>query len=175
MTVLVKLRQKYRKTPLNLFFVELLIILLFMSISGAVILNMFVTADRKAVRNALYEQALTDVQSFSEVYALTGNLKASADRVYGAECLTPGADGSFTVVLDEDNRPLITEEGRNTYGRLSVTLYEDEKKTAAGRYSEVEIIVFRKDGTADADMIIRQRCSAYIPSFAAENGGGNDA
>lgn len=155
--------------------VELLITVLFMSIAGAVILNMFVMADRKAVRNAAFERALTDVQSFSEVYGLTGDLKASADRVYGAGCLTEGADGSYTVVLDEKNRPLVTEDGRSSYGRLRVTLWESGETTGAGRYSKVDIVVFRTADSSAAELMIQQSCSAYIPSFAAENGGGSDA
>ena len=173
MRELLRMKQKYRKTPMNLFFIELLIVLLFMTFAGAIVLNMFVMADRKAVRSAVYEQALTDVQSFSEIYALTGDLKASADRVYGRECLTAGADGSFTAVLDEDNKPLITPEGREAYGRLTVRFSETAEETVCGRYSEVEILVFRTE--SKADMIIEQTCSAYIPSFAAGNGGSGDA
>ncbi len=158
---------------MNLFFVELLIVLLFLSIGGAVVLNMFVTADRKAVKSARYEQALTDVQSFSEVYALTGDIDASADKVYGVGAATVGADGSRTIVLDEDSKPLVTPEGREAYGRVTVQLFETAEETVCGRYSEAEILVFETGNTAD--MLIEQKCSAYIPSFAAGNGGGNDA
>ncbi len=160
---------------MNLFFVELLVVLAFFSISGAVILRMFVAADRNAVRSAAIEGAMLDVQSFSEVYAVTGDMKKAADRVYGAECLVAGADGSRTVVLDENGKPLITNEGREAYGRIWVQLYETVERTDAGRYSETEVAVFMR--TTEAEEIYRHTCSAYIPSFAEineENGGGED-
>ena len=173
MTGLTKLKQKYRKTPMNLFFIELLTVLLFLSIGGAIVLNMFVMADRKAIRSARYEQALTDVQSFSEIYALTGDINASADRVFGPGCMTEGADGGLTIVLDDGSKPLITPEGRETYGRITIRFFETAEETACGRYSEVGILVFETGNSAE--MIIDQKCSAYMPSFAAENGGGTDA
>lgn len=170
-----KLRRKTTKMPMNLFFVELLVVLAFFSVAGAVILRMFVAADRNAVRSAAIESAMLDVQSFSEVYAVTGDMKKAADRVYGAECLITGADGSRTVVLDEKGMPLITNEGREAYGRVWVQFWETTERTDAGKYSETDIAVFLRE--PDVSEIYRQTCSAYIPSFAeddAEEGGASD-
>lgn len=158
---------------MNLFFVELLVVLAFFSVAGAVILRMFVAADRNAVRSAAIEGAMLDVQSFSEIYAVTGDMKQAADRVYGPECLVEGADGGRSVVLDEDGRPLITGDGRSEYGRLWVQFYETAESTPAGKYSETEVTVFLTGNAAEE--IYRHTCSAYIPSFAAQNetnGGG---
>ena len=172
---LLKLKRKTGKIPLNLFFIELLIVLAFFSISGAVILRMFVAADRNAVRSAAIEGAMLDVQSFSEVYAVTGDMKTAADRVYGAECLVTGADGSRTVVLDEKGMPLITIDGRRDYGKVWVHMFETVENTEAGRYSEIEVAVFLTGNGAEE--IYRHTCSAYIPSFAENygmNGGADD-
>jgi len=167
-----KLRRIKKKIPMNLFFVELLVVLAFFSVAAAVILRMFVAADRNAVRAALTEGAMLDVQSFSEMYAMSGDMKKAADTVYGAECLVAGADGSSTVVLDEDGDPLITEDGRRDYGVIWITMYETTENTNAGKYSETLVTVFLKGN--DAQEIYRHTCSAYIPSFAVreeENGG----
>ena len=122
--------------------------------------------------DAAYEKALLDVQSFSEMYGKTGDLKRSADTVYGAECLINGADGSKSVVLDENGHPLITREGRSNYGRVWIQLFETREETSCGRYSEVEVVVFLLTNTLEEAYDCT--CSAYIPSFEAEdaeNGG----
>ena len=72
-------------------------------------------------------------------------------------------------MLDEDGVPLITNEGREKYGKLWITVYETAERTAAGRYSEAEVTVFLRDDRAEE--IYRHTCSAYIPSFAEKNGG----
>ena len=105
---------KTTKHPLNLFFIEIIIALLFFSISGAVIMTVFAGAEKKTRQSEMLEDAIVFAQSVAEVYSLNAN-----------------ADSSIKTVTDE-------------CGALNekITLKKSEQKTnvAAGTLSELTLI-----------------------------------
>lgn len=67
----------------NLFFLEMIIVLLFFSIAAAVILNVFAASDRLAKKSKLTESMTFCAQSLAEIYSETGNLPQTVDELFG--------------------------------------------------------------------------------------------
>ena len=163
--ILKELKRAYRKTPVNLFFLELIIVLLFFSISGAVILKMFATADILEEKNSLSGKAIADAQSVAELYAVTGDMRGAANSIFGEGWFTEGADGGITVCLDETRMPLLTEDVRERYGRVKLILSETRENGKCGELRRLRTRVFLlSDGGRE---IYSQTSSVYIPDFAA--------
>ena len=72
-----------KRLPFNLFFIELLIVLLFFAVSGGVIMNLFASADLVSRKNRASEQLMLRVQAVSEMYAAKGDMYEAADAVFG--------------------------------------------------------------------------------------------
>ena len=163
--ILKGLKRAYRKTPVNLFFLELIIVLLFFSISGAVILKMFATADILEEKNSLSGKAIADAQSVAELYAVTGDMRGAMVKIFGEGWYTEGADGGITICLDEARLPLLTEDVRDRYGRVKLILTETRESGKCGEMCRLRTRVFLlSDGGKE---IYTQESSAYIPDFAA--------
>lgn len=126
-----------KRRPLNLFFAEMIIALLFFSISGAVILKVFSSADMKSRESARLERVIVFAQSFAEAYSESGSVGESARLVLGE--YSAGEE-------------VFLENG-------SVNMRTSEKRTAtgAGELSELTMTF-----TADGEEIYSLTCSAYI-------------
>lgn len=128
-----------KRRPLNLFFAEMIIALLFFSISGAVILKVFSSADMKSRESARLERVIVFAQSFAEAYSESGSVGEAARLVLGE--YSAGEDGA-----------VLLEGG-------SVNMRTSEKRTAtgAGVLSELTMTF-----TADGKEIYSLTCSSYI-------------
>lgn len=71
-----------KRHTVNLFFTELIIALLFFSISGAVIFRVFVSADKKTRESMKKENAIICAQSIAEVYSETADIDKTFDIVF---------------------------------------------------------------------------------------------
>lgn len=67
----------------NLFFLEMIIVLLFFSIAAAVILRSFAASDRLARSSRRLENMAFCAQSAAELYSETGSLGDTADTLFG--------------------------------------------------------------------------------------------
>ncbi|MBR1832530.1 MAG: hypothetical protein IJ784_08870 [Ruminiclostridium sp.] len=138
-----------KRLPFNLFFIELLIVLMFFSVSGAVIMNLFASADIVSRKNRASEQLMLRVQAVSEMYAAKGDMYEAADAVFGrgacVECTkTVEPDdieaedaetkvlNGLSVIYDENLMPLVTPEGRRDYGVIELIMLSQEIKCRAG-------------------------------------------
>lgn len=124
---------------MNLFFAEMIIALLFFSISGAVILKVFSSADMKSRESARLERVIVFAQSFAEVYSESGSVGEAARLVLGN--YSAGEDG------------MVPLEG----GSVNMRTSEKRTPTAAGELSELTMTF-----TADGEEIYSLTCSAYI-------------
>lgn len=106
------------KRPLNLFFIEIIIALLFFSISGAVILSVFAGADRRSHKSELLESVIVFSQSVAEVYAVNGNADETLKTVE-REC--GGLDESIMLSKYEEK----TENSAGTLSKLTLTFTEN--------------------------------------------------
>ena len=168
MTALKRLKGKTKRIPLNLFFIELIIILLFFSISGAVVLKLFASADIIEEKSFLTGHAVMNVQSLSEIYAGTGDMRRASDELFGSGWYTEDPDGVITICLDNEMKPLLTEDARRNYGRVNIVLDETRTKGNCGELCSMtgKVYLLGEGGTE----IYSQVCSAYIPDFERGSG-----
>lgn len=139
-----------KRRPINLFFTELIIALLFFSISGAVILNVFASADRRSRANAEKENAMICAQSIAETYSETGNANEALMTVFSQ---APEFDGDvYTIILDSYCRPA-------SDGKIVMSAVEEREQAVSGVLSKLTISFI-----SDDEEIFSLACSAYIPN-----------
>lgn len=146
-----------KRRSVNLFFTELIIALLFFSISGAVILQVFAAADKKARLSAEKENAMICAQSIAEVYSESGSVETSLKTVFSTDVQYDESDGKYSMKLDDKCRPSID-------GKIDVKLTETRETTLSGELSRLSIL-FTNDGVE----LYSLDCSAYIPSGGGTN------
>ncbi len=135
------------KKPSNLFLVEMIIAMLFFSVSGAVILNVFAAAD----------SAMLCAQSCAEVYSLKGSAEEMAETVFGE--FTARDDGAISIALDESCNP-------SAEGVMTLIIREAEEDSPAGALRTAELVFMRDD-----EELRRFTCSAYVPHLPEKEGG----
>ena len=145
------------KKPSNLFLVEMIIAMLFFSVSGAVILNVFAAADGKMRRSAAGDSAMLCAQSCAEVYSLKGSAEEMAETVFGE--FTARDDGAISIALDESCNP-------SAEGVMTLIIREAEEDSPAGALRTAELVFMRDD-----EELRRFTCSAYVPHLPEKEGG----
>lgn len=93
------IRSDHTGGRLNLFFVEMIIVLLFFGIASAVILGTFAASGEISRESGRLERMSFCAQSAAEIFSETGSLSETAAKLFGIE--TEEAD-SLTVPLDEN-------------------------------------------------------------------------
>lgn len=132
------LKGERSRKPTNLFFIEIIIALLFFSISGAVIMKVFATADNKAHKSALLENVVIAAQSVAELYSVSGDACAAVAEAVGFK----GEDLSSVPIED---------------GRVIMSVSERHEPSAAGELRRLSM-VFLRDGAE----IYSLDCAAYV-------------
>lgn len=120
-----------KRRPINLFFTELIIALLFFSISGAVILKVFASADNKTRMNSQRENAMICAQSIAEVYSESGSAESTFDIVFSGKGSFDDS-GSYNIVLDSLCRPAAD-------GTITLIASEEREKTVSGVMSRLTV------------------------------------
>ena len=147
-----------KRRPVNLFFTELIIALLFFSISGTVILRVFASADKRSRANAEKENAMICAQSIAETYSEIKNAGEALMTVFSQECEFDEGSGVYTIKLDSYCRPAAD-------GIITMSAAEDREKTLAGELSELTVTFSNEEKE-----LFSLVCSAYKP-----DGGDTDA
>lgn len=146
-----------RKRPLNLFFAEMIISLLFFSISGAVILKVFSSADMKSRDSARLERVIITAQSIAEAYSESGDFNKAAELVLGGDLVV---EESITLLAGSTTTTASFENGS-----VSLQAHESSRTMGAGELSDLTMTF-----TADGGEIYSLTCSAYIRSGGESNG-----
>lgn len=145
-----------KRRPINLFFTELIIALLFFSISGAVIIKVFASADNKTRLNSQKEKAMICAQSIAEVFSESGSAESAFGIVFSGEG-SFDENGSFGIVLDNLCRPAAD-------GTIILTASEEREKTVSGVMSRLTVSF----ACGDTELYTLV-CSAYKPDGGDEN------
>lgn len=132
------------RRPINLFLAEIIIALLFFSISGAVILQVFAAADIKSRKSGELESVIICAQTLAEAYSESGNIVTAAKIVWEDPEINT-TDGTNTEIYTAD-------------GKICLNASEQRKKTSAGELCELNM-VFSSDG----EELYALSCSAYLP------------
>ena len=151
MIVLEKMKRKAQLRPANLFFVELMCVLLFFGVSAAVILQVFAAADNKQKLGTLTEKSMICAQSVAECYSVTGDVGETVQLVFGEDAGSV-EDNTLTLMLNSEFKPA-------SDGVVMLKLSEiSETISTAGRLSRLQI-----DFTTGETTLFSLCCSAYIP------------
>ncbi len=122
--------------PANLFFIELLVVLLFFGFSTAVVLRVFTASDKAQYKSDLTEKAVICAQSLAESFSVTGDLSDTVECVFNAR---NDYGKEATVVLGDDF-------GINPDGKITLVLVQRDEETKAGVLSSLEIGFVSKEG-----------------------------
>ncbi len=141
-------KQKIQARRANLFFIELVIALLFFSISAVIILRVFAAADNKQKTAALTEKSIICAQSLAEVYSVSGDVRVTTAEVFG----TVADDSELTLVLDESFS--LADDGAVQLTMRETVISDD----AAGRLSQLQMTF-----SAGETELYALTCSAYMP------------
>lgn len=129
-----------KRKPINLFLVEIIIALLFFSISGAVIMKVFAVADAKSRRSALLEEVMVVAQSIAESYSCNGDANAAVRDAAG-----------IIVYEDLSAVPL-------NGGTVIMSVLESRVASGAGELCGLSI-----EFTMEGSEIYSLNCSTYFP------------
>ncbi len=138
---------------LNLFLLEMIIVLLFFSIASAVILKAFVAADRMSAENIRLERMAFCAQSAAELFSETGGISETAERLFGIDSESFEEATRIDIPLNEDCTYSYMEDAE-IFMTMQVTYSEYE-----GRYKTAHI--FFKD--SDGNMLYEINAASYIP------------
>lgn len=139
------MKNEHSRRPMNLFFIEIIIALLFFSISGAVIMKVFAAADSKTRKSALLEEVVITAQSIAELYSCDGDADAAVRESVG----NVGYDDLSAVALKD--------------GRVVLSVSERREPSGAGELRRLSMVF-----TLDGGEIYSLDCAAYV------SGGGSD-
>lgn len=145
MRTLKSIRANIRR-PANVFFVEVIISLLFFSISGAVILQVFAAAEHRSRKSAELGKVILTAQSIAEIYSSTGDLQKSMETVFG--------EGYNTY----DSLVLNSECEIDDNGSINLVTAESRTNLSGGDISRLTL-VFSTENTE----LYSISCAAYIP------------
>lgn len=141
--IFLKLKHNVERRPINLFFAEIIIALLFFSISGAVILRVFAAADEKSRKSARLENVIIYAQSLAELYSETGDIEKCAGIVWERADIRESTPEHVSIYLPDE--------------KTTFDAYEQSKRTDAGELSTLKMVF-----TAEDSEIYTLTCTAYI-------------
>ncbi len=140
--------------PANLFFIELIIILLFFSFSSAVILQIFAAADHRQELSDVTEGSVICAQSMAEVFSVRGSLSEAAELVLDAAVQGENAE----IKLDDNFKA-------SENGRIILLLTQRKVPESAGVLSYLNMSF-----SFDEKEIYSLTCTSYIPDGGDSNG-----
>lgn len=133
----------------HLFLIEMLISLMFFSISAAVILRVFAAADINSRNIAMRESSIACAQSVAEVYSVCADAKTACERALG---VVPLSEGTLRVYLGENCKPT------NERPVITLTLSETQTETDAGNLCVLSMVFSSESGE-----LYSLDCTAYLP------------
>lgn len=145
---------------LNLFFVEMIIVLMFFSIASAVILNAFAASGRLSRESGRLEKMSFCAQSAAEIFSETGSLPKTLEKLFGS--------GSYEILhIDfEDGgyasevRLPLTEECAYSSENAELYMLVSVSGEEPGGLSEMQIVF--TDGN-DGEVLYTITAGAYLP------------
>lgn len=146
---------KSEKSPRNLFFVEIIIVLFFFFVSGAVVMKAFATADLRAKKSSICENINLCTQSLCEGYSVKGNIEDTTALVFGEE-FSADENGECIIYLSSDCKTVLGSDEC-----IILELRERKERKASGELCFLTV-TFRYDG----EEIISAEASSYTPKKA---------
>lgn len=134
---------------INLFFIEIIVLLLFFGISGAIVLKAFACADSKAKLSIIYDKASLCSQSIAEIYR--DNNKETAFAMVFGENYTDYLNGSTLLMDGECN---LSESGA-----VTLKFSEETTESECGKLHTLTLVF-----DSSEKEIYSFSCCSYIPT-----------
>lgn len=129
----------------NSMLIELVIVILFFSLSAGIVLQLFVAAGDKAVQSATQTSALVSLEDLAERFVGSGE---PADAFFAADGWQASAEG-YTKQMEHGGHTLdlileggVAEGEAGQHSRYTVTAYEGERQLVSlpiSRYTPKEV------------------------------------
>lgn len=148
-----KLAGKFINRASNLFFVEIIIVLLFFCLSGTIVMRAFAAAQLQAQKSSIQENIDLCAQSLAEAFSQYGSMEEAASAVFGKD-LAADQTGSCEIYIDQNCRITASSEEY-----IKLILSQSNTETNAGSLNELTMY-FSYNG----EELFRLTCSAYLPS-----------
>lgn len=140
---------------LNLFFMEMIIVLFFFSIASAVILNAFAASDRLSRESGRLERMSFCAQSAAEIFSETGSLSETLEKLFGSNSYDiRGDENALQVRLPLTEECAYSPENAELYMIMAVESEEPE-----GLFKMYIVFTDGSDGEALYDIM----AGAYLP------------
>lgn len=144
----------------NLFFLEMIIVLLFFSIAAAIILKSFAMSDRLAKSSRRIESMAFCAQSAAEIFSETGSLEDTAEMLFGDVssqilAIDTEAGGAETLTLTLSDDCKYFPNGKSLYINMSVTGEDYSGGVLKTLYINFE--------GANGELLYSMTAGAYIP------------
>lgn len=150
---MIKLAGKFKNRSSNLFFVEIIIVLLFFCISGTIVMRAFAAAQLQAQKSSIHENINLCAQSVAEAFSQYGSIEEAASAVFGKDFVADQA-GSCEIYLDQNCR-IAASSGEY----IKLALSQSTTETNAGSLNELTMCFSYND-----EELYKLTCSAYLPS-----------
>ena len=145
---------------LNLFFMEMIIVLLFFGIASAVILNAFAASDRLSRESGRLERMSFCAQSAAEIFSETGSLPQTLEKLFGSNSYDiRGADLEGGEYASQVRLPLTEECAYSPENAELYMIMAVESEEPEGLFKMY--IVFT-DGS-DGEVLYEITAGAYLP------------
>lgn len=146
----------------NLFFMEMIIVLMFFSIASAVILNAFAASGRLSRESGQLEKMAFRAQSAAEIFSASGSLSQTLEELFGSgsyEILNADLeDGGYAA---EAKLPLTGDcEYSPQSPEIFMTLTETAEKSDSGTLKILSV----KFVNTDNKELYRITSGAYVPA-----------
>lgn len=138
---------------LNLFLLEMIIVLLFFSIASAVILKAFVAADRMSAENMRLERMAFCAQSAAEIFSETGDIAETAEILFEIDSERFEGATRIDIPLDEKCGYSYLKDA-SLFMTMKITESEYE-----GRFKAMNISFTDDEG----NMLYEINAASYIP------------
>lgn len=148
-----KLAGKFKNRASNLFFVEIIIVLLFFCISGTIVMRTFAAAQLQAQKSSIQENIDLCAQSLAEAFSQYGSMEEAASVVFGKDFEADQA-GSCEIYIDQNCQITASSEEY-----IKLILSQSNTETNAGSLNELTMYFSYK-----GEELFRLTCSAYLPS-----------
>ncbi len=148
---------KRESRPASLFFAEMVISLLFFSISGAVILRVFAAADMRSRESLLTEKAAVIAQSLAEIYSVKKDAKTAIEQAADRQCSDIG-EGRYIVEFTEKD---------GVFDGVTLQAYETRTEYPAGTMLDMKL-VFSAEGEDSENGFFTLNCGTYLSGGAAD-------
>ncbi len=153
---MLKLNSKNPISHINSFFIEIILVLLFFSLSCAILIQVFSKSFKQNTEAELINSTVMKGQYISEVFSSCGDAQKTLTSVFGKSSFTKTTGDKTQLTL---NKNWNISDNNITY---TVVINSSKKTTNSGTLTTAVIDIYHKD-----KLIFSKNASSYIPDKEA--------